>query len=126
MYTFLQEGEFVQITLEEHGKVTGFISRYGDLESDRGAFLDQFFKTGTLDGNRLAFTTEPLHGVWYEFQGTAARGDGKTPNDEGYYVLKGSLTQYLSDAAQKTSARTRAVVFKSFPQDVSADKPKRD
>ena len=94
----------------------GFISRYGDLESDRGAFLDQFFKTGTLDGNRLAFTTEPLHGVWYEFQGTAARGDGKTPNDEGYYVLKGSLTQYLSDAAQKTSARTRAVVFKSFPR----------
>ena len=44
MYSFLQEGEFVQLTIEDDGRVTGFISRYGDSESDRGAFLDQFFK----------------------------------------------------------------------------------
>src|SRR4051812_36742560 len=49
MYSFEREGEFVQITVEirsasvEKAKplgVTGFISRYGDTESDRGAFLD--------------------------------------------------------------------------------------
>ena len=50
MYSFLQDGEFVQITVEDEGRVTGFISRYGDSDSDRGAFLDQFFKQGKLDG----------------------------------------------------------------------------
>src|SRR6266849_4204871 len=44
MYTFLREGEFVQITVEDAGHVTGFVSRYGDLERDKGTFLDHFFK----------------------------------------------------------------------------------
>ena len=35
MYSFLKEGEFVQVTVEEAGPVTGFVSRYGDLESDK-------------------------------------------------------------------------------------------
>src|SRR6266576_2388513 len=39
MYAFLQDGEFVQVTVEDAGRLTGFVSRYGDLESDRGAFL---------------------------------------------------------------------------------------
>ncbi len=126
MYTFLQEGEFVQITVEDAGRVTGFVSRYGDLPSDKGAFLDQFFKKASLDGNKLIFTTEPVHGVWYEFRGTVARGAGKTRSDEGYYVLKGTLTQNVTDVARKTAARSREVEFKSFPQDVSVDRPKRD
>src|SRR5579862_5139404 len=87
MYTFLRDGEFVQITQEDKGKLTGFVSRYGELESDRGAFLDQFFKKGSLDGHNLSFTTDEVHGVWFEFQGTVDRGPGKTVNDEGYYVL---------------------------------------
>src|ERR1700719_5042441 len=82
MYSFLQEGEFVQITVEDEGRVTGFISRYGDSESDRGAFLDQFFKPGKLDGTKLTFTTETVHGVSYEFKGIFARGEGKTPQDQ--------------------------------------------
>ncbi|HLX74927.1 MAG TPA: hypothetical protein VKR26_09335 [Terriglobales bacterium] len=120
MYTFLRDGEFVQITQEDKGKLSGFISRYGELESDRGAFLDQFFKHGSLDGHNLRFTTDEVHGVWFEFQGTADRGPGKTVNDEGYYVLKGTLTQYSTDANHKQAAKSRDVVFKSFPQDVSA------
>jgi hypothetical protein len=120
MYTFLRDGEFVQITQEDKGKLTGFVSRYGDLESDRGAFLDQFFKQGALDGHNLSFTTDVVHGVWFQFQGTAGRGPGKTVNDEGYYVLKGTLTQHSTDANRKEVAKSREVVFKSFPQDVSA------
>ena len=50
MYTFLKEGEFVQLTVEDTGQITGFVSRYGDGESDKGAFLDQFFKSGKLTG----------------------------------------------------------------------------
>ena len=126
MYSFLREGEFVQVTVEDQGKVTGFVSRYGDLDSDKGAFLDQFFKTGKLDGSKLTFTTETVHGVWYEFKGTVERGAGKNPADEAYYVLKGTLTQYSTDANKKTSSRLREVAFKSFPQDMAPAHEKQD
>jgi len=116
MYAFLQDGEFVQVTVEDAGQVTGFVSRYGDLESDRGAFLDQFFKKAKLDGKRLAFTTDTVHGIWYEFKGTVERGEGKNLGDEAYYVLKGTLMQYSTDANKKTVAKSREVSLKSFPQ----------
>jgi hypothetical protein len=117
MYSFLQDGEFVQISVEDAGRVTGFISRYGEQESDRGAFLDQFFKQGKLDGKNLSFTTETVHAVWYEFKGTVERGSGKGPGDEAYYLLKGTLTEYSTDVNKKTTSKTREVVFKAFPQD---------
>jgi hypothetical protein len=126
MYTFLQEGEFVQVSVEDEGRVTGFVSRYGELESDRGAFLDQFFKEGKLDGNKLSFTTETVHGVWYDFKGTVERGEGKNVGDEAYHVLKGALTQYTTDANKKSSSKSRQVAFKSFPQDMGSPPEKRD
>ena len=115
MYTFLREGEFVQVSVEDAGKVTGFVSRFGDLESDKGVFLDQFFKAGKLDGNALTFTTDLVHGVVYEFKGTFERGEGKKPGDEAYYVIKGTLIERATDVNQKTSSRTREVTFKAFP-----------
>ena len=126
MYAFLRDGEFVQVTVEDAGRVTGFVSRYGDLDSDRGAFLDQFFKTGKLDGKKLSFTTDTVHGVWYEFKGTVERGEGKNVGDEAYYVLKGTLMQYSTDANKKTVAKSREVSFKSFPQDFGTGPEKRD
>jgi hypothetical protein len=129
MYSFLKDGEFVQITVEDQGRVTGFISRYGELDSDRGVFLDQFFKQGKLDGNKLSFSTQTVHETWYEFKGSVERGDGKNPGDEAYYVLKGTLTQYTVDANQKTSSKSREVTFKVFPRDMGSgpEKPeKRD
>ena len=119
MYSFLRDGEFVQVTVEEQGRVTGFVSRYGDSESDRGVFLDHFFKSGKLDGNRLAFTTETVHGVSFEFRGTVERGEGKSRSDEAYYVLKGTLIENTTDEAKKASSRSREVALKSFPQDAS-------
>lgn len=119
MYSFLTEGEFMQLTVEDDGRITGFISRYGDGQSDKGAFLDQFFKSGKLDGNKLSFTTETVHGVWFDFKGTVERGDGKKPGDEAYYVLKGMLTQNSSDVNKKVSVRPRDVVLKIFPQEAS-------
>lgn len=119
MYTFLKEGEFVQVTVEDEGHVTGFISRYGNGESDKGAFLNQFFKTGKLDGNKLNFTTEVVHGVSYDFKGTVERGDGKNPGDEAYYVLRGILTDNTSDANKKVTSHTRDVLLKLFPQEAT-------
>lgn len=114
MYTFLREGEFVQVTVEET-RVTGFVSRYGELESDKGAFLDQMFKEAELKGNALHFVTRPVHGTWFEFQGTVERGDVKDPNAEGYRVIRGKLTQYSDGEKDKPTAKSRELTMKSFP-----------
>jgi hypothetical protein len=120
MYTFLRDGEFVQIDVEG-SKVSGFISRYGDAESDRGAFLDQLISKGSLEGNKLTFTTRAVHGITYEFKGTVERGEGKTPGAEAYYVLKGTLTMTTIDANKNPIAKSREVVFKAFPSDAMAE-----
>ena len=125
MYSFLKEGEFVQVNVEEQGRVTGFVSRYGDMESDRGVFLDHFFKEGKLDGNRLSFTTETVHGISYEFRGAVERGEGKNPGDEAYYVLKGTLIENTMDEAKKVSSRSMEVGLKSFPQDLGPTPQKK-
>jgi hypothetical protein len=125
MYSFLKEGEFVQLNMEDDGTLTGFVSRYGDGQSDRGVFLDQFFKDAKLEGTNLSFTTKTVHGVWYEFTGKVERGEGKNVGDEAYYVLKGSLTQNTAGADNKLSAVKRDVVLKAFPRDLDAGADKR-
>jgi hypothetical protein len=118
MYSFLKEGEFVQLTVEDDGRVTGFISRYG---GDKGAFVDLFFKSGALERNKLSFTTRVVQGVSFDFKGTAERGAGKDPGDEAYYVLKGTLTENLTGADKKVTSSSREVELKGFPQEAGAD-----
>jgi hypothetical protein len=118
MYAFLQDGEFIQLTVEDQGVVTGLISHYSD--SPKHEFVDQFFSQGKLDGKKLTFTTKPLQDVWYDFQGTVERGDGQSAGDEGYYVLKGKLTRSATDAAKKVSTKSQEVAFKSFPKDLDS------
>jgi len=74
----------------------------------------------------LTFTTETVHGVWYEFTGTVERGPGKNPGDEAYYLLKGTLTQHSTDADKKSLSKSREVSFKSFPQDLGAGPEKQN
>jgi hypothetical protein len=119
MYTFLKEGEFVQVTVEDGGRVTGFISRFGDGDSDQGAFLDQFFKTGRLEGDKLTFTTETVHGVAFDFRGALERGEGKNPGDDAYFVMKGTLSENATDVNKKVTSHSREVVFKMFPQEAT-------
>lgn len=120
MYTFLREGEFLQVSVEEAGRVSGFISRFGDSDADRNEFLDQFFESGKLDSSHLSFTTKNVHGTWFTFDGTLGRGAGKKPDEEGYYVIRGTLNRFQSDADKKnTTQNSRRVEFKSFPRDVT-------
>ena len=118
MYTFLREGEFVQITVEE-GRMSGYISRFGDTESDRGEFIDQFFDKTSLQGDHLSFNTKTIHGVWFEFSGTVAIVPGRKPGEEGYRVIKGTLIQHATDAKGGEKTMQRQVDFKSFPADLS-------
>lgn len=116
----------MQINIEDESKVTGFVSRFGETETDRGLFLDHFFKGGKLDGKNLSFSTKTVHGVWYDFKGTVERGDGKKAGDEAYYVLKGTLVQSNIDSQQKTTTKSRDVVFKAFPQDLGTPPEKKN
>jgi hypothetical protein len=122
MYSFLREGEFLQINIEEQG-VSGYISRKGDLDSDRGTFIDQFFSKATVQDHDVAFTTKAIHGVWFEFKGRFERGSAKTKAEDGYYVLRGTLSEFMTDSEQKTTSRSRQVEFKLLgqPQDDEKD-----
>ncbi len=114
VYTFLQEGEFVQLTVED-GKLTGFISRFGNSESDKDEFIDQFFDKASLEGEHLYFKTKTVHAAWYELDGTLTVVPGKHVGDEGYRVVRGKLTVHASDAKGNESASEKTVEFKSFP-----------
>jgi hypothetical protein len=120
MYSFLQEGEFIQFTVEDEGQITGFISRYGDSDAEHGAFVDHFIKQGKLAGKKVNFSTETAKGVWFEFHGEIGRGTGKNAADEGYYVLKGVLTRHEATASKAATAKSQDVAFKSFPQDIDS------
>ena len=116
-YSFLHDGEFVQVTVED-GQVSGYVSRFGNTESDKDQFIDQFFDTASLKGNHLSFKTKTVHGVWYDFSGDVATTGGKQPNQEGYRVIKGTLVEHASDAKGSDKARQRQAEFKSFPSDI--------
>jgi hypothetical protein len=125
MYSFIREGEFLQITLDAKS-VTGYISRMGESDSDNGVFLDQFFAKADVQGHDVSFTTRPLHSVWYEFKGRFSLGPGKTKGDDGYYILRGTLKELTMNNADKTvSSRSREVEFKLLaqPEDPEEAKP---
>jgi hypothetical protein len=117
MYTFLREGEFVQLTIDD-GKLSGYVSRFGEADSDKGQFIDQFFDKTSLVGDRLTFNTKTVHGVWYDFNGRVSITPGKQPDSEGYRVMKGTLIQHSTDDKGVEKAMQRQVEFKSFPADM--------
>jgi hypothetical protein len=125
MYSFLNEGEFLQINVQGD-EVTGYVSRMGSLDSDRGDFFDQFFDKASIQGHDVAFVTKVVHGVWYEFKGRFDRGTGKARGDDGFYILRGTLTEYTlgPDKTQTPASRVRQVEFKSMaqPEDIDPSK----
>jgi len=67
----------------------------------------------------VSFTTESVHGVWFTFDGSFERGPGKKPEEDAYFVVRGTLTRFSTDAEKKTVSQERQVEFKSFPRDTS-------
>jgi hypothetical protein len=119
MYTFLREGEFVQLTL--NGSVlSGFISRFADDKQE--SFVDQFFSKASWNNGELTFETRKAAGVWYEFKGAAKQTPGKTAQQEGFLVLAGTLTEHAPGADGKDVAQTRSVEFQSFAADEAPPK----
>ena len=114
MFTFLHDGEFVQLTVED-GQLSGFVSRFGDTDSDKGQFIDHFFDKTSLQGSHLTFSTKTIHAVWYEFDGTLTTTPGKQKGEEAYRVLTGKLTLHKADSNGREAVSERTVEFKSFP-----------
>ncbi len=116
LYSFVHEGEFVQIEVNE-GKVTGLVSRFRDDDPDKAEFVDQYFDQAKLDGATLSFRTKPADGVWFEFSGVVERGPARTPADEGYWNVRGTLTEQRTSTQGKIVRKVQSLTLKSFPQD---------
>lgn len=115
-YSFLQDGEDIQIDLTGT-RVDGWVTRLGQTPSDDGLLLQHFFSQASVDGDRFSFTTRPVHGIWYEFQGTVARGPAKTKAEDGYYVVTGTLREHKQKENKEVSVRTRQATFQSFGEE---------
>jgi hypothetical protein len=98
VYT-LGAGGSIDVELQPD-RLSGFITRMGDRESDEGTPLTFFFATSRLSGQRLAFTTRQVHGVWFSFEGTIVRGSARSRDQQGYYLLEGRLVMH--DVASQT------------------------
>jgi len=117
MYSFIHEGEFVQIEVSEAGKVTGAVSCYKNEDQNKAEFIDELFEQAKLDGATLSFRTKPVNGLWFEFSGTVERGSGKAPSDENYWKIKGKVTVRRTGENGQISEKTHGVTLKSFPQE---------
>jgi hypothetical protein len=116
-YHFDRLNESIEIDLE-HGKLTGYITRLGDSETDKDTPLTYFFDKGAVHGTQIEFQTRVVHGIWYAFYGTIVRGDAAARDNDGYYVLHGTLYTHHPAAGDEKSAdetvESRPVNFKSI------------
>ncbi len=118
-YDFDHINESIEIDIL-HNKLSGYISRLGDSETDSSTPLAFFFDQSSIDGSEILFQTRVVHGIWYSFQGTILRGNAKIRDDEGYYVLHGVLATHHPqggyDKAANETIERRTVNFKSMQQ----------
>jgi hypothetical protein len=117
-YEFDHRNESIELDIDDRNRLSGYISRLGDSETDDNTPLTFFFDRTSVDGSRIQFQTRVVHGVWYSFRGTILRGSGQTRDEEGYYVLHGVLQEHhpqsrLDKSANETIER-RTVDFKSL------------
>jgi hypothetical protein len=116
-YTFLGEDEDLQLSAVSGHILLGYVNTHGVGETDRHLLLAMFFQKGTIEGDHVYFLTKPVHGLRYEFKGKISRGGAKSPTEEGYFQIVGTLTQHLADAEGKVASHSREAIFKSMPFD---------
>jgi hypothetical protein len=113
-YLIDEVGSTIEITLDA-GKISGYVTRMGDEQSDKDTPLTFFFDRATANGDRVSFATRKVHGIWYEFDGSILRGDMKaTRAENGYYRLKGKWTTY--DGRRSAALKEEEVSLKSTPR----------
>src|SRR3954466_11740670 len=116
-YTFLGADEELQLSTVPGNILLGYVSTHGVGETDRHLLLAMFFQKGTIQGDEIYFITKPVHGLRYEFKGKISRGAAKSPSEEGYFQIVGTLTQHLANEEGKVASHSREATFKSMPFD---------
>src|SRR3954464_13778283 len=114
-YTFLAEDEDLQLSAVPGHILLGYVNTHGVGETDRHLLLAMFFQKGTVEGDEIYFITKPVHGLRYEFKGKISRGAAKSPAEEGYFQIVGTLTQHLADEEGKVVSHSREAMFRSMP-----------
>ncbi|MBW4026399.1 MAG: hypothetical protein HIU93_03280 [Acidobacteria bacterium] len=105
----LNSEDVIEITLDG-GHLGGYLSRIQSSSGEKSAPMTFLFAAVTVEGRRFSFTTQKLHDQWYAFEGTIVRGPGSKRDDEGYYLLAGTLTEYSG-----SRSTPRKVSLKSMP-----------
>jgi len=124
-YTFLNADEDLELSVVQGNILLGYVNTHGVGETDKHLILAMFFQKGTINGDQIYFLTKPVHGLRYEFKGKIGRGPVKSPVQEGYYQITGTLTELLADEEGKVSSRNREVTFKSMPAEAPEQSPGR-
>ena len=122
-YHFTHYNDSIEIDLDRndrtgHVKLSGYISQLGDPDTDKNTPLTFFFNKTSIDGDQIAFETKVVHGIWYSFRGTIIRGNADLREQDGYYVLHGTLEEHHPQSEDEKSAdetiASRTVNFKSM------------
>jgi hypothetical protein len=114
LYSFVRSGETLQVSVQPDHSVTGYVSRLSDDGS--GQLVDAMFERASLNGDLFEFKTKKVHGEWFEFKGHVQRGKATSRDDEGYFVIRGTLTSVKEGVNGKPTPLASQVEFTSFPQ----------
>jgi len=120
VYSFLHDGDVLQIDVEATSPdgaqtLSGYVSRFGDTPDDHDGQLTHYFTRGERRGDHVSFATKVVHGVWFEFDGTLSRGNAKSLREDGYFVLRGTLTRGTKSLDGKTSTTKSDVLLRMLP-----------
>lgn len=122
-YHFTHFNDSIEIDIDRNGRngrvaLSGYISQLGDENTDKNTPLTFFFNKTSIDGSQIAFETKVVHGIWYSFHGTIFRGEAASRDQDGYYVLHGTLLEHHPQSGDDKSAdetiERRIVNFKSM------------
>ena len=121
-YHFTHYNDSIEIDLDHNrrggrSKLSGYVSQLGDEGTHSMTPLTFFFDKTSVDGGQIAFQTRVVHGIWYSFHGTIVRGRAETRDEDGYYVLHGTLLEHHPQGDGKSADETiarRVVNFKSM------------
>jgi hypothetical protein len=113
-YEFLKPDNTLAI-LEEEGKLKGYIDvMQGEEESNE--VLSYPITIGTRGGDHVKFKTAKIHEKYYRFEGSVARGEGRTPKDPDFLRVTGDLDVVTVDAAGQEHPEQHRVTFKWKPR----------
>src|SRR5579862_6792194 len=119
-YHFIANDDTLAI-LDEEGKLKGYVE-VTQPATESTDVLTFNLTEGTREKNEVRFRTERIHGKFYRFSGTVARGKGRDEKDPDCFELKGTLEIVtVNSDTSKESIQTTPVTLKSIGKNERPD-----